>query len=496
MELWFVDSSAAPVSPIVKTHDNGFLQSSEHPCLLCAHTSNLNDFEEFVVKKRIVIFAACLIPVILACETREPVNKEPKKLDKASYKVENAESRFMESETDPFHPRSLIESARKERLTNFGRLDREQPSLLPDMEAAGELINKPGMDPAQVSLMAFVPLVIPSFPFDYENDVAALERLYNEHDLDSIINRDLSDMEKMINLLRYTYDFLDGGTAPSPDQSFPSAFVITRQRKNDGIGGTSEHYAALFCQLVLSCGYSARLMGMHKLDESGQPLSNTICEVFMRGYHKWVAFDPYHEATYYLRDDIPQSALELREIMLDDLYHDITPVSIRGDFTDVVNVREKLLPRCRYLYMWRMNNILGSSGRTSSISWEDLYRAHLVWEDEFSLVSEGGFDKIPAFENGVRFVAHDEQDFYWNLNTVAVRIDRIENEKLKLTIDTITPNFDHFNLRVETDRGFRQLKPVKGNTTIVNELFVDILVRSINAFDHGGPVAHLVVGAP
>ncbi|MCD6308046.1 MAG: transglutaminase domain-containing protein [Candidatus Latescibacteria bacterium] len=407
----------------------------------------------------------------------------------------------METESDPFHRGSLIESTRKKRLTPLGRIDNRPPEFMPDLLKQQELLDKPGLSSVKVGLMAFKPLDLTSFPFDYENDVDALKRLYRDHKLDSIINRNMSDLEKMSALMVYTYNFMNGGKMPSPGESVPSAVVITRLRREKGIGGGSGQYAALFCQLALSCGYSARIVGMHTLDDNGEPLTHNVCEVYMRGYDKWVVFDTFSDATYYLRDGIPQSALELRMLMLDTLYRDIMPVSLLGDFTDVLKFREELLPRYRYLYIWRMNDILGRSGRNTSIPWEALYQAHLVWEDEYSPVSEGGFGKLAKFNHpdnpdypldGVRYVAHDAKDFDWSLNTVAVRVERLADEKVRIWMDTITPNFSYFSLKLEVEQEKYDYK-VRKNYIDLDMVYFDLFVRPVNKLGHGGSVSNVLL---
>jgi len=465
---------------------------------------NLNQPEECVVKRLTVIIAVCIIPCINSCEKREPVNKEPKVLAKPSFKAASGTVALMESESDPFHRGSLVESARKKRLTPLGRINDKPPAFMQDMNEAQELMNKPGMPQVDVGLMAFKPLEIPSFPFDYENDVDALKRLYRDHKLDTIIDGTMSDLEKMSALMVHTFEFMDGGTPPSPDESVPSAAGITRLRRDKGIGGGSEHYAALFCQLALSCGYTARLVSMHTLDENGEPLTHDVCEVYMRGYGKWVVFDAFSDATYYLRDEIPQSALELRKLMLDSLYRDIMPVSLLGDFTDVLQFREKLLPRYRFLYIWRMNDILGRSGGHASIPWEALYQAHLVWEDEYSPVSEGGFEKLAKFNHpehpeypldGVRFVTHDEKDFDWKVNSVAVRIERLAEERIRVWMDTITPNFSHFLLHAEVEQNTYEYT-VKKNYIDLDMIYVELFLRPVNKLGHGGSVSNIVLTNP
>ncbi|HUT62913.1 MAG TPA: transglutaminase domain-containing protein, partial [Anaerolineae bacterium] len=344
-------------------------------------------------------------------------------------------------------------------------------------------------------------ITVSSYPFDYENDVEALKRLYNQHNLSAIVKDDQPELDTLMALMIYTNEFLAGGTPPAKNTwmttTWPSAEIITKLRREKGIGGTSEHYAALFCQLSLSCGFDARLVSMHTLDDTGEPLTHDVCEVFLVSYDKWVVFDPYSRATYYLRDSIPQSALELRNLMFDGLYRDIYPVSGFGDFTDVVSVREKILPRYRYIYIWRMNDMLSKSQSGKPMPWQALYQVHLVWEDEKTLVADGGFEKLDKFNNtdnpeyplnGVRYVTHNKSDFYWNLNRVVLNLERTGDFRLNMYIDTIAPNFDYFEIENVGD-----VYKYKKNIFELTIDFSEIYVRSFNKLGRCGVMSKLIL---
>ena len=310
-----------------------------------------------------------------------------------------------------------------------------------------------------------------------------------------------SELDTCMALMLYTNEFLKGGTPPAEQTwlttTWPSAETITRLRREKGIGGTSAHYAALFCQLSLSCGFNSRLVSMHTFETTGELQTHDICEVFLISFEKWVVFDPYSRATYYLRDGIPQSALELRNLMFDALYRDIYPVSGIGDFTDIISVRENLLPRYQYLYLWRMNDILSKSQSGKSIPWQALYQYHLIWEDEKALIADGGFDKLNKFNNkdnpqyplsGVRFITHELSDFYWELNHVVLNLERTDDYHLNMYIDTITPNFDFFELGEISENAMHKITDNIYDLTIA---FSEMYVRSINKFGHTGPKSEL-----
>jgi len=441
--------------------------------------------------KRFFLISILFVLGVWGCEEKNSVQKDFSVQEKPYEKIEKKKSVLMTGERDKLNPESKFESVRKTRLTRFGKLENPPPVLTPDKLSAEKAINNKNLSGVFIDIFDTKNLVIPSYPFDYENDMQALKRLYNTHHLNEIVNGEMSELQMLEALMVYTFRFMDGGQEPSSDTDIgPSAEIITKLRREKGIGGTSKHYAALFCQLALSCGFNARIISMHTIDDNGKILTHDVCEVFLNSFDKWAVFDPYQRATYYVKDGIPQSALELREIMLIKNYRVLHVFSGIGDFSDVVSVREKILPRYKYIYMWRMNDILSKSPEGVSIPWQALYQTHLVWEDENAPIAEGGFDRLKRFNNmedpnyplnGVRYVAHSKNDFYWPLNHVTINIERTGEEVYIVYFDTITPNFESFEIFdgivVHQSNHMHKLSNIYGKLN----------VRSVNKFGMLGP---------
>ncbi len=451
------------------------------------------------MKKTSILIVSIIIILVLSCEQKTNVRQNGSAETVTLASNEKKKFDFTEGEKDTFHPKSRIESKRKSKLTRFGRLKNPPAILTPDEDALTEVMTDSKY--RRVNFFDFINRTIDphEYPFDYENDIDALKRLYKTHELNTIVSAKMTELIKLSALMVYTNNFLKEGRSPSAEEkknlAGPSAVTITKLRREDGIGGTSEYHAALFCQLSLSCGFNSRMISMHSFDEDGNFLTNDVCEVFLTAYNKWVVFDAYHNATFYLRDDIPLSALELRNLMLENRYREISPRCMIGDFSDIVSVREKLLPRYKYIYLWRMNDILSKSKGKKYLPWEALYQAHLVWEDEYAPVAGGGFDRLDKFNSensaypvsGVKYVTNTKSEFYWNLNNVTMHVERTDDENGRLHFDTVTPNFDYFHLykdgQIFKPQGVFELTPILG----------DFLVRSVNKFGNRGPISKVSI---
>ena len=128
-----------------------------------------------------------------------------------------------------------------------------------------------------------------------------------------------------------------------------------------------------------------------------------------------------------------------------------------------------------------------------------LYQTHLVWEDEIAPIASGGFDKIDKFNNmdnpryplkGVKYVTQEPDDFYWPLNHVEFHFSRYDEDTVLMYINTVTPNFDYFDIFVETDEA-----PVKFSKNLYKLIAFDssIFVKSVNKFGMKGNLAQIFI---
>ncbi|MFC1551982.1 hypothetical protein ACFL6P_05380 [Candidatus Latescibacterota bacterium] len=447
--------------------------------------------------KKVITLIMLMAILVCACEKAPKKNTEVSVREDTSEMVKPVIPELMKGELDEFHPNSEFESIRKKKLTNLGTLKTPPPAYTIDFDTAIKALNHQDLTPYNIERITSKLPWRPKYPFDYENDLSALKRLYDSHNLGTSVDKtDPSEIGAIKALMVYTHNFMEGGVMPTPEtEPGPSAEVITKLRREKGIGGTSKHYSALFCQLALAYGFNARIIGMHTFDDEGKLITNNICEIFVNYWDKWVAYDVYNRGTFYERNKIPQSALEIHNIAMNRNYNALNTFSQFGDFSDIISVREKLLPAYKHIYMYRMNDILRKSPRGGTIPWQALYQTHLVWEDIKSPVSEGRFDELEQFYNtanpdypldGVKYVTHEYNQFYWRLNAVDIHIERVDDNAIMLHLDTITPNFKEFVIN-KSDGDTRQ----SSNTFYFKNFVGNNSVRIINDFGKGGRYTHL-----
>ena len=463
--------------------------------------------KETFVKRNYFIIALGLILTVSGCKEKVKVDKESTEYQKNT--ITPAGVPLTESGTDRFNPQSEYESIRKKRLTYMGRIPLKPPVHTPDIASVNASVERPGMLNAVLNELNYSPLEKPAFPFDYENNVQKLRKIYKDFDLESIVNPDTTTIGTLVRLMVFTNEFLAGGTDPGDDwmtTTWPSVERIAALKREKNIGGRSAHYAAMFTQLCLACGYNSRIVGMHTIEGGNPTEPYFVSEVFLSNADSWVVFDSYARATYYINDHKLLSSLDLREIWIQGFYQDVEPRTVIGDFTDIAGVREKLFPQYKYLYTFRMNDILDKDTPSKPLPWQALFAVHLVWEDEYSPVSLGKFDTIRIFDgdanpeyrfDGVTYIAHDEKNFNWRINHIYMDITRPKDDMLRIYFDTNTPNFDHFYITaLSVEEGIDSQYTTKKNIFEINQVYMDLWVSSVNVFGKMGVPAHFLLGLP
>ena len=396
-----------------------------------------------------------------------------------------------ETVLDSFNKRNLTESTRKKSLTQFGRLTTMPPARQYTFDDITEAVNTTDFHAVQVAMFETERIHHSKFPFDYENNVTALKNIYKSHNLDEILDNKKTTLDELKSLMVYVNERFSSKPLIENDSyiksSSPDPTVLERYAKSKGISPDGRFQAFLFCQLAQSTGLNARVVSVHTFDDNGKLFRNHVSEVFLDRYKKWVAFDPTHRATYYSRDGIPLSVLEIRRLMLENRFDEIVTHPQIGNNFQFIDVREDLLPCYQFVCLWRMNDFISMS-RGGNFTWKDLYPSHLVWDDAYAPVSEGRYNELPEFAGvELKYITKDQRDYYWDINLVHIDVERITENEIKLYIDTVTPNFSHFDLLEDVN-----VKRLNKNVETFDIFFNGVIV-AVNKFGVKTPPAALYI---
>ncbi len=242
------------------------------------------------------------------------------------------------------------------------------------------------------------------------------------------------------------------------------------------------HVAAMtFIQVVAAVGYQARLVS---LSYDRATTRHAVVEIWVDDLDKWIVVDT--DLNLHYRDDSgsPLNALELHKACVNGGAAGISIV--KGPYTPekLADEDTRTLPRMlryyRYFYVdmrndWMTNVYFRGHPRRSD-------RATLRWQEP----EERGFlDRIP--------VTADASALYWPLNHVEVRLgvdaEVTVRTSLAVYLKTITPNFDHFEIRMDDSAGVAHrssqvqwpLRPGRNFLT----------VRAVNMFGVKGPPSRI-----
>ena len=202
-------------------------------------------------------------------------------------------------------------------------------------------------------------------------------------------------------------------------------------------------YSNTFVQTALSLGLQARGV---VLDH------HFVSEAWSNELKKWVTFDVGNNmnslrSAFHVKDEIPLNALETHRLVnegkLNQLW--IVPVGPQDRVNAADGDKEGLWGPIWWKQRFGMplrNNYLTSwlPGELEHGFIQYHYDGYLWWKDS----------PIPKYEEYTLHSSHP-RDFYWTINQAQIFLSATErNDELAVTLDTVTPNFLKFQVRIDT----------------------------------------------
>ena len=287
------------------------------------------------------------------------------------------------------------------------------------------------------------------FVFRYQPyDEPRLHELRRKYRLEEVVAGATNEFDGMMLLLNWTRSqFRRRDYQPSMD-NFDALEILDRNWRDHGEPYSPHrhmdpcHFFPMFyCQIMLSMGHQARLMSV-----SG----HGVAEVWSNLYRKWFMAD-VELNHYFEKGGVPLNMVEI----LEENYTR-TPGQvrlIRGKQTSDVNTTmvhlhierptaERMLPR--------FNHLIDLIDLRNDWMTNHYFPGHPARSDWNSLIFMHPRVKQPVSFNGrLRRVTADKEKFYWTLNQTEVWVQRRAGDVLELAFDTVTPNFDYFDVVVD-----------------------------------------------
>lgn len=321
-----------------------------------------------------------------------------------------------------------------------------------------------------------------------EYDLPRLEMLRKEYCLDEVIYGASTQFQAIRTLAfwlrgswRDGWNRYYGAMLHTPWDAFVALEMVPHGKAS----GMCTIYSTTFIQCALSLGFNARGM---VLDH------HFISEVWMDELKKWVTIDIAATTTslrssYYEKDGQPLNSLEMHRETQAGNNDKIWIVPAGGQYDKLPSVDEIGKDGMLGALCWKprfgiplRNNFLTSlmPGELEHGFMQYHYDGFLWWKDT----------PVPVYEEYTYQSSHP-RDFYWTLNQTQIFFNATQSpDELNVTLDTVTPNFDKFLVRMN-DAEWKE--PGSEFTWKLHSGENTISVKSVNKFKRDGIVSKIII---
>jgi hypothetical protein len=191
------------------------------------------------------------------------------------------------------------------------------------------------------------------------------------------ITRGASDqLTRYETLIKYVYHTIPDGP-PIHDSAWNPVDILKQAQK--GMPYLCDEFAVSFIGLANSIGLTGRLWHLNRRENG-----HYTTEVWLNKWNKWAVMDPYL-ATYYLKDGIPLSALEIHQLVKEKRLDQVQIQYLGKESKPKENIREGL-KRYQYIQLVLGNaflkgyqmKLLGDR-RVTFLNWVDESTPPLGW---------------------------------------------------------------------------------------------------------------------
>jgi len=284
-----------------------------------------------------------------------------------------------------------------------------------------------------------------------KSDLPELKELREKYKLDEVVAPGKTEFEKQVLLMDWVFRQWKFGHARELVALRDPAKILEEAQK--GHKFQCMHSEVVLRALMGSMGWVARPMGKPK---------HSYNEVWSNQFRKWVRMDATSNS-YAVRGEIPLSTYELRMALMKNDLDGVVGVT-KGERKPVV---VKFASRWKRISFY-MNDVYGKrpGGKVFTVV------------DEFS---DGAYHNWPHPENPM--------DLYFPINQAALTL-LPDGQNVKVSIRTLTPNFDRFQVRID---GKDWADSKEAFTWAPHEGENRLEARSINKLGVAGPVSGVML---
>ncbi len=323
-------------------------------------------------------------------------------------------------------------------------------------------------------------IVESAYPFSYQPfDEPRLHALRMQYALDQITQATASEFGGMVRLREWTRSQFRRSDYQPVMANFDALAVLERHRWQTTGTQRPQHFydpchffPLLYAQVLLSVGHQARLVS----------IGHGMTEVWSNQYRKWVLMDAELNL-HYEKHGIPLNMLEL----LEENYTE-RPSHVRiqrghqtsDPNTTLVHLGVEQLSAESMIQAHRTH--LALVDLRNDWMTNHYFAGHPARSEFNSLVyADPRLHKPVAFAQRLRPITHRKADVYWTLNQTEILAHKESTaDTIPLAFRTVTPNFDYFEITLDTQYKVHSLLPVY--TWQLHEGENVFAIRAVNKF--------------
>ena len=337
-------------------------------------------------------------------------------------------------------------------------LSTKSPDKTPSFNAVRVIANIDEAPlPANVKVTALDshPIVAGSYPYAFQKDTARLKILRDRYKLKDVVAAGKTQLEQQVLLRNWGRHQWANGWAHNNLSFVPpwDALLILDMAPREEALGMCTHYSTVFVQTALALGFNARHLIL---------AGHCAAEIWNDDLGKWIVMDAGNSADptkncHFELDGVPLNALEIHKLVQQNQVDKIRVVyspgrpSINGGALAAIPDQIQFTNYVRFSTPFRNNHLdTPFPGELEQGEAHYFHDGYLWWQD--GPVPTG----YPEYES----LTYRPQDFYWNLNQVALDLRTSEAaDKIEVGLATQTPNFSHYLVRVDGGEWQKQNGP-------------------------------------
>ncbi len=348
-----------------------------------------------------------------------------------------------------------------------------------------------------------------SYKFDYARfHNKQFRKLREKYKLAEIIGDESPDFEQLLQLNNWVYHrWRYGKTDPDLDFYQFNALKLLEQAAR-GRKYVCAEYTTVLVQICLSLGFTARPVYLERPFRTEEehrkaviPTIETVrkrprrtpnrrwggghlvAEAWLESLQKWVVLDPTKNRYYSNLSGEPLNAIEIHKLLTENALDKIKLVQGPDSQRDYLTPNSYQFKEFMFLF-WSVNVIMGNDYFDKIYYQLDpyhkwsTYKAHQHFYDDYTA-------EHPGFVH-----TGNIDDFYWTLNRVQLYFNKVSRDTFRIYFDTITPDFDHFLIHVNTQETTCEQNYFLWKLTPGENYFK---VQSVNSLGHTGKPSYITV---